>query len=140
MDELTLHAFLARFTPTNGRPKPQADHLPPHHHRQRSSISMDLRKPLSRLFKKVKQKLVEVGRKQDRKSGSGNDWGERETNLEGSQASQRNSHLHLEADDVESGPSQEGNDVDEEEVSQVNPPTSTPSILHSREPNSTQTA
>jgi hypothetical protein len=83
---------------------------------------MDLRKSLSKPFKKARRKLAEVGRKRDKKS-------RREPDVEGSEASQRSSRLYLEAEDaVESGPSREGDDVSGEDVGWVDPPASTLSI------------
>jgi hypothetical protein len=98
---------------------------------------MDLRKSFSKPFKKAKQKLAEVGRKRDRKPGSESNRQGREPDVEGSEASQRNSRLYLEAEDVvESGPSQEGDDVDWEKVGRVDPAVSALSIPHSGEPSS----
>jgi hypothetical protein len=92
---------------------------------------MDLRKSFSKPFKKARQKLAEVGRKRDRKSGSESNRGGREPGVGGSEASQRSSRLYLEAEDVvESGPSREGNDVGGDEAGLVDPPTSAPSISH----------
>jgi hypothetical protein len=83
---------------------------------------MDLRKSLSKPFKKARQKLAEVGRKRDKKSGG-------EPDVEGSEASQRSSRLYLDVGDaVESGPSREGEDVGGEDVGRVDPPASTLSI------------
>jgi hypothetical protein len=97
---------------------------------------MDSRNPFSKGFEKLKRKLSGGSRKQDGRSERKNDQDGREANAEGGEASQKNSRLHPVVEDVvESRPSLEGNDVDEKEVDQVNPPTSRPSILHSGEPN-----
>ena len=70
---------------------------------------MDLRKSLSKPFKKLKHRLAEGNRKRDGRSGSENDREGRETDIEESEASQRNSRLHSEVEDVvESRPNQEG--------------------------------
>jgi hypothetical protein len=98
---------------------------------------MDLRRSFLKPFKKLKHKLAKGNRKRDDRSGSETDQEGRGTDIEGSEASQRNSRLHLGVEDmVESGPSREGGGVDGEEVSQVGPPTSTPPIPHSGEPSS----
>ena len=94
---------------------------------------MDSRNPFSKGFKKLKRKLAGGSRKQDGRSGSENVQDGREADVEGGEASQRNSRLHLEVEAVvESGLSREGNDVDGEEVGRVDPPVST----NSGEPNS----
>jgi hypothetical protein len=114
------------------------DHLPPHHYLHRSNTSMDLRKTFLKPFKKAKQKLTESHRKRDGRSGSEGDREGKGTDVEGgSETGQKNPRLHSEVESVvESGPSREGNDVGGDEVGQVDPPTSTPSISHGREPDS----
>jgi hypothetical protein len=97
---------------------------------------MDSKNPFSKGFKKLKRKLAGGDRKRDGRSGNETDQEGREANTESLQASQRNSRLQPEVEDVESGPSREGNDVGEEEVGRIDPPPSTPSIPHSGEPNS----
>jgi hypothetical protein len=88
-------------------------------------------------FEKVKQKLAGVVRKRNRKSGSEDGREGREPDVGGTEVNQRNSCLHSDAEGVvEGGPGREGNDVDKEEVGQIDPLTSTPSILHSGQPNS----
>ena len=92
---------------------------------------MDLRDSVSKPFKKMKHRLAESIRK--RKEGSRSDSHREggETDVEESEVGQ-SSHLHPEAEDVaKSGPSREENDGGGENVVQVNPPTSTPSISHS---------
>jgi hypothetical protein len=96
---------------------------------------MESRNPFSKGFKKLKRKFAEGGRQRDGRSGIETAQEGREANTE-SEASQRNSRLHPEVEDVESGPSRGGNDVGGEEVGQIDPPTSTSSIPHSGEPNS----
>jgi hypothetical protein len=99
---------------------------------------MDLRKSLSKPFKKLKHRLAEGHRKRDRGSRGEDDREGRGTDARGSETSQRSSHLHPEVEDVvESGPSRERECVEGEEVGQVNPPISTPSILHGGQPGST---
>lgn len=115
----------------------ELDHLPPHRHRHRSSTDMDSRNPFSRGFKKLKHKLMGGNRKRGGRSGNENDQGGREADVEASEASQRSSRLHPEVEGVESGSSREGNDVDGNEVGRFDPPTSTHSISHSEDPNST---
>ena len=98
---------------------------------------MDPRNPFSKGFKKLKRKFAGGGRRRKRDGRSGNETDQGESDVEGSEASQRNSRLHPEVEDVESGPSREGNDVGGEEVGRmINPPASTPSTPHSGEPNS----
>ena len=99
---------------------------------------MDLRKSLSKPFKKLKHRLAEGRRKRDRGSEGEDDREGREADARASETSQRSSHLHPEVEDaVESGPSRERDSVKGEEVGQVNPPISTPSILHHGEPGDT---
>jgi hypothetical protein len=107
--------------------------LPSHHQLHRPNTNMDSRNPFSKGFKRLKRKLAGSSRKRDGRSGSENVQDGREADIEGGEASQWNSRLHLEVEDVvESGPSREGNDVDGEEVGRVDPP----AFIHSREPNS----
>ena len=103
---------------------------------------MDFRKTLSKPFKKLKVRLPGGRHKRDGRSGDGNDGKGGEADVEGSEASQRNSYLQSEVDvggAVESGPSQEGNDADRKEVAPASdPPVSTPSIsAQSGNPNGT---
>jgi hypothetical protein len=78
---------------------------------------------------------TQVGRRRDRRSESGNNREKGVDDAEGSEHSQRNSRLHPEVGDVESGPSRDENNVSREEVCQANSPMSTPSIPHSGKPN-----
>ena len=94
---------------------------------------MDSRNPFSKGFKKLRHNLTGGSRKQDGSVGSGGRG--RGTDAEG--AGQMSSHLHSEAEGVVIGPGQAGNDGDGNEVGRIDPPSSTPSILHSDEPNST---
>ena len=100
---------------------------------------MDFRKALSKPFKKLKDRLPGGRHKRDGRSGDGNDGRGGEADVEGSEASQRNSYLPSEVDvggAVESGPGQEGNDADGKETAPVaDPPASTPSISQSGNPN-----
>jgi hypothetical protein len=77
---------------------------------------MDLRKALSKPFKKAKQKLAEVGRKRDGRSGSDNSRGGREADTEGNEASKRSSHMHLEVEGEEIGSSRERGSVEPESM------------------------
>ena len=99
---------------------------------------MDLRKSLSKPFKKLKDKLPGGGRKRDGGSGSENRRKAEEADFEGSEASRRNSYLHSEVDIkgvAESGPSQDGNNASGEGAALVDdPPASTPPISQSRNP------
>ena len=100
---------------------------------------MDLRKSFLKPFKRLKDKLPGDRRRRGGRSGERNDGEGGETDIETSEASQRNSYLDPEVDIgvvVESGPSREGNHVDGEEVAPVDdPPTSTaPLILRSGKP------
>jgi hypothetical protein len=106
-------------------------HLSSHHHLHRSSTNMGLRKSFLKLFKKVRRKFT--GGRHERDGGSGNDTDQvqGEAEVEGSNATQRNTRLHLEVEDAEIRPGREGTDVEGKKVGQVNPPTSTPSIPHS---------
>jgi hypothetical protein len=128
-------ALSARFTSSTVESKPRVRLSLPRHHLHRPNTDMESRNPFSKGFKKLKRKFAEGGRKRDGRYGNETAQEGREANPE-SEASQRNSRLHLEVEDVESGPSREGNDVGEEEVGRIDPPTSTPSIPHSGEPNS----
>jgi len=101
---------------------------------------MDFRKSFSKPFKKLKGKLQGGSRKRDGRSGSEDSRSGRELDVvEGGKASQRNSYLHSEVSvvgAVESGPSQEGINVDGKETTPVdaNPPTSAPPISHIGKP------
>jgi hypothetical protein len=99
---------------------------------------MESQNPFPKGFKKLKRKFAEGGRKRDGdgRSGDETDQGGREADVKRRKAGQRNSHLYPEVEDVESGPSREGNDVSGEEVGRVDPPISTPSIPHIGESNS----
>jgi len=103
---------------------------------------MDFRKSFSKPFKKLKDKLPGVSRKRDGRSESELDRGKgKEADVEGSEASQTNSYLHLEGSvegAVESGPHPEERNVDWKGVTlvDVNPPTSAPSISAIGEPGS----
>jgi hypothetical protein len=77
---------------------------------------MDLRKTFSKPFKKAKQKLAEVGRKRDGRSGSDNNRGGREADAEGNEASKRSSHLHLGVEGEEIGPSRGRGSVEPESM------------------------
>lgn len=126
-------ALLARFVPANGWAETTSSTI--RHHQHRPNTDMDPRNPFSKGFEKLKRKLSGGSRKQDGRSESKNDQDGREANAEGGEASQRNSRLHPVVEDaVESRPSREGNDVNEKEVDQVNPPTSRPSSPHSGKP------
>ena len=102
---------------------------------------MDLRKSFLKPFKKLKSKLPGDRRKRDGRSGGGNDGKGVETDVEGSEASQRNSFVDSEVDvrsAVESGPSRKGNNVDGKDAGPVDdPPISAPSILQSGKPGGT---
>jgi hypothetical protein len=103
----------------------------PHHHLRRPSTDMDLRKALSNPFKKVKHRFEGSGRRRDRGSGGeSNREGEgREMDVGRSETTQGGSQPRREVgDSVESG---FGRRVGEKGVVQVNPPTSTPSVLPS---------
>jgi hypothetical protein len=98
---------------------------------------MDLRNSFLKPFKKAKQKLKGSRRKRDGGSEGETDRGGKEADAGGSEVSQRNSHLHSEAEDVvESEPIPEGSDISGDGVGRVGPPPSTPSIPYSMEPNS----
>ena len=101
---------------------------------------MDLRKSFLKPFKRLKEKLPGDRRKRDGRSEGGNDGKGGETDVEGSEASQRNSSLHPEVDiggPVERGPSREGDNVDGEGLGPIDdPPKSTPLISQSGKPNS----
>ena len=101
---------------------------------------MDLRKSFLKPFKKLKDKLPGGRRKRDGRSGSGSDGKGGETDVEGSEASQRGSYLRPEIDvegAVESGPGREGSNFDRRGAAPVDdPPKSTPSISPSAIPDS----
>lgn len=95
---------------------------------------MDFRKPFSRPFKKLKDKLRGGGRKHDGRSGS-------EVDVERGEASKRNSSSHPEARAEGTGAgrhSQEGTNVYGKkaapQVVHVDPHRSTPSISQIGEP------
>jgi len=114
-----------------------ACHVTIYDDRRRPNTNMDSRNIFLKPFKKLKHRFKRGSRKRDGGSGSENIREERETDVEGSEASRRNSNLHPEVEGaVESGPSREGNDGDGRKVEQVDPPTSTPSISCDREPES----
>jgi len=101
---------------------------------------MDFRKSFSKSFKKLKGKLPGGSRKRDGRSGSEDSRKGREVDdVEGGEASQRNSYLSSEVSvvgAVESGPSREGINMDGKKPTLVdaNPPTSAPLISHIGEP------
>ena len=102
---------------------------------------MDFRKSFSKPFKKLKDKLPGGSRKRDGRSGSEDGRNRREADVEGSEARQRNSHLHSEVDvggAVNSGPSREESNVDGKKPALVdaNPLAATSSIPHIGEPES----
>jgi hypothetical protein len=95
------------------------NNLSPHRHLRRPSIDMDFRKFLSRLFKKLKHRLVGGSRGRGGRSGSENNREGGVADVDGSESSQRNSRLHSEVDveDVmEGGSSRERSDVDGKKV------------------------
>ena len=103
---------------------------------------MDFQKSLSKPFKKLKHRLTKGNRKRDGGSGREDDLKGRATDVERSEASQMNSRLHSEVEDVvESQPGREENsdDVKGKEVGWVDSSTSPPSISHAGESGSTQT-
>ena len=104
---------------------------------------MDFRKPFSKQFKKLKYRLTEGDRKRDGRSGKEGDRGGSETGIDGGEASQRNSRLRSDVDDVvERAPSREGNpdDVTGKKVDRVDSSASPPPISHGAgESGSTQT-
>ena len=101
---------------------------------------MDSRNPFSKGLKRLNHRLAGGSHKRSRRPGSENDREGSKAHVEGSEAGQRGSSLYPEVGDVGSGPSWEGDDVGGDGVGQAGPPTSTPSILHSGEPNSMRTA
>ena len=99
---------------------------------------MDFRKPFSKPFKKLKDKLLRGNRKRDGRSGGEDGRMGRGSSIEASEASQQHSHLHSGADAegaVESGPSRAGINADGKKpvLVNVNPPTSTPLISNIKE-------
>ena len=113
----------------------------------------EMRDSVSKMKKKIKDKLKGSGRKSDRTRvdvggegasstgplpqpdphvvvGDGHNREDPGVGIEGRESSQRNLHLDIEVT-VESGPSREGNDVDGKEPDPVDPPPSTPPIPHS---------
>ena len=97
---------------------------------------MDIRKPFSRLKKKIKHRLTGSKHKSDRTEADVD--GER-SDATGS-LSRPESHVvmgsgHSDAEGVVgSGPHREGNDPGEEKVEQVDPSPSTPSLAHDGKP------
>ena len=90
---------------------------------------MDFRKSLSSPFKKLKHRLGKGSRKRDGKSEHKNDQEGGETDVEGSEASQRNSYMDSELGAVaKGGPNQERSSggVEGKKVDRVDPPTSSP--------------
>ena len=103
---------------------------------------MDLRKSLSKPFKKLKHRLTKGNRKRDGGSGREDSREGRETDVEGSEASQMSSRLHSEVGDmIESRPGREetSNDVKGKKFDRVVSLTSSPSISHGGESGGTQT-
>lgn len=97
---------------------------------------MDTQNPFSKGLEKLKRKLVGGSRKRDGRSGNETDR-RREVNVERSEASQRNSRLRPEAQDLESGPGREEDVRSGEEVGRADPPTSTSLATHVKEASST---
>ena len=127
--------------PLNSRAS-QISRPPPHRCRHRPGTDMDLRKSFSKPLKKLKHRLTEGNRNRDGRSRKENDREKREADVGGGEASQRDSRLHLDVEDVvEGGPSRAGNpdDVEGKEVGRVDLPVSTPSISHGGESGSMQT-
>ena len=104
---------------------------------------MDFRKSLAKPFKKLKNKFPWGSRKRDG-SGGEDDRKKAAVDIEGGEASQRNSYLRSGVSvegAVESGPHREGRNVDRMEAALVDdPPTSPPSISHIEESQSTWTS
>jgi len=106
---------------------------------------MDLRKSLSKPFKKLKDKFPGGGHKRDGRSASKDSRGGGVADIEGGEVSQRNSFLPSEVSiegSVGGGPGGEGSNVDGKKVVlvDVDPPVSTPSISHIGEPDGTRRA
>jgi hypothetical protein len=81
---------------------------------------MDLRNPFSKPFKKLKHKIAGGSRKRGRRPEGGGDQEGKDADVEGNEASQSNSHMHSEVEDVvESGPSREGDDVAGDQIEPV---------------------
>ena len=119
----------------------QIGHPPPHRYQRRPSTNMDLRKALSKPFKKLKHRLTEGHRKRGGRFGGESDQGGRDTDGGGSEASQRNSSLRSDVEDVaKSGPSRVGDSsgVKGKKAGQVDSSTSTPAIPPRMESRSTQ--
>lgn len=104
---------------------------------------MDLGKSFSRRFKKVKNRLTGGNRKRSERSGSKDGREQRSprgSDVEGSEASRRNSHQRSEVEDAaKSGSNRKGDDVDGKKVGRVDPPTSTSSTQRGGESDSMQT-
>ena len=101
-----------------------------HQHRTDMGLGKTLLKP----FKKLRHRLAEGSRKRDGGSGSESDRDRRETNTEGTEASQRSSRLHSEGQALAQpldGPNREGdsNDVKGKKVDRVDSAISPPPIL-----------
>jgi len=110
----------------------------PRHHLRRPSTNMESRNVFLKPFKKLKHRLTRGSRKRDGGSGSGNNQEGGETDVEGSEASRRNSNLHPEVGDaIERGPSRGDNDGDGRKVEQADPPAITPSISCDKGPDGT---
>jgi len=90
---------------------------------------MDLRDSISRPFKNLKHRLAKGSRKRKEGSGreDGREWGEHDT--EGGAAGQSSRPDPETGDVAEGGHGRKENDDDSKRV-KVDPPTSTPSILH----------
>ena len=102
---------------------------------------MDFRKSFSKPFKRLKDKLPGGSRKRDGRFGSEDGRSRREADVEGSEASQRNSHLHSEVDvggAVDSGPSRDESNGSGGKPALVDtdPLAATSSIPHIGEPES----
>ena len=104
---------------------------------------MDCRKPFSRPFKKLKDKLRGSSRKRDGRSGSEDSRRGRSVDVTDGEASQSNLNLHSEVNvegAVKSGPNQEGSNVGGKEAApravDPGPPESAPLISRTAEPDS----
>lgn len=104
---------------------------------------MDFHKSISRPFKRLRNRLTGGNRKRSERSGGRNDREQRSprgSDVEGSEASRRNSHQLSEVEDAaQSGSSRKGDDVDGKKVGRVDPPTSTSSTQRGGESDSMQT-
>jgi len=102
---------------------------------------MDFRKTFSKPFKRLKDKLPGGSSKRDGRSESKDSRKGRAVDVEGGEASQRDSYLHPEVSikgAVEGGPNREWSGVGGRkaalQVVDVNPSSSVPSISHIGEP------